>query len=150
MPGGRPPKPAHERRNRARPHVEWQFLPAEGRKGRAPALARLLDPKIKLHEATKTWWREIWKSPVATQWTEGDAHALAELALLRDRMLFGDKPQLAAEVRKREDAFGLTIAGRRALRWVLPGEQREHTGLSRDEVAAQRALRRIVPAVDPD
>lgn len=146
MRSGRPPKPDGQKRNHHKPTHDWTLLPRAGRKGRIPDL-----PKGRQYDflpATVAWWKQIWRTPMATQWEPSDVHALIELALLRDALLRG-KTSVAAEVRIREAEFGLTLAGRRALRWVLEDEIDKTPEAPRDELAAQRERRsRIEAAVE--
>lgn len=140
---GPAPKSQGERRRRNMPAAgEWISLPVEGRKGAVPYLPKGLG----LSRATQDWWKKIWKTPMATMWTDGDVPALIELAVLRDRMLDG-KVSVAAEVRLRSDEFGLTPKGRQERRWLIGDEEAEsdkqHTD---DELAARR---KRMKAVDP-
>ena len=113
MPGRGPaPKPREQRRDRHKKQAgDWVQLPPEGYQGPIPALAGL-----GLSNSTLEWWKTIWRSPMATQWSEGDVPALKELAMLRELLLDG-KMSVAAEVRLRSDSFGLTPAGRQQRRW---------------------------------
>jgi hypothetical protein len=78
---------------------------------------------------------------MATQWSDKDVHALIELALLRQKLVIDERVSVASEVRQRSDEFGLTVAGRRALRWVI-GEAPEVEEQVPDEMAERRAERR--------
>jgi hypothetical protein len=136
------PKHPSERRNRNQKQGgEWIVLPADGYKGKIPSLAGL-----GLNKGTHAWWKKIWRTPMATQWTEGDIPALLELAALRERLLDG-KISIAGEVRLRSDQFGLTPAGRQQRRWVITEEDAVRAGTA-DELAIQRNRRRL-QAVDP-
>jgi hypothetical protein len=99
---------------------EWFRLP-EGREGAPPPLPR----HTEWEPATRAWWKQIWATPMATQWTEGDVPALIELAALRQHLLSNFQTSLAAEVRLRSDSFGLTPKGRQSLRWELPRDESE-------------------------
>ena len=119
---GNPPKPTHQRRNRNPLRAgEWILLP-EGRKGPAPSCAG-----YGLNRASQTWWRSIWRSPMATQWVDGDVPALLELAVLRERLLDG-KISVAPEVRLRSNEFGLSPAGRQSRRWMITEKDQERAG----------------------
>jgi hypothetical protein len=135
---GPPPKKASERRNRNPKQAgDWVQLPAEGRKGRIPAL-----PKG-FARSTQAWWKKIWRSPMATQWSEADIPALIELAMLRERLVEDGKISVAGEVRLRSDQFGLTPEGRQKRRWVITDEDAVRAGLeTEDELAAKRDERR--------
>ena len=119
---GVPPKPRHQRRNRNPLRAgDWILLP-EGRKGPAPSCAG-----YGLNSASQSWWRSIWRSPMATQWTDGDVPALLELAILRERLLDG-KLSVASEVRLRTNEFGLSPAGRQSRRWMITEKDQERAG----------------------
>lgn len=77
MPRGRVPKPPGERRNRNRLRSgEWVRLPATGPAGPPPSTAG-----YGLSRASLQWWRQIWRSPSASQWVSSDVPALLESAL---------------------------------------------------------------------
>ena len=79
---------------------------------------------------------------MAKQWQPGDVPALHELAYLRQQLMAG-KTSLTGEVRLRSGDFGLTIAGRRALRWVLDDDESvRRVDYGADEVAQRRQGRR--------
>ena len=137
------PKPKNQRRNR-NPKLagDWVQLPKEGYQGRIPSVAGL-----GLNRDSQQWWRKIWRTPMATQWNEGDVPALKELAMLRERFLDG-QISVAAEVRLRSDQFGLTPAGRQGRRWMVSVEDLERAGMSiGDEVSDVREQRakRLAP-----
>jgi hypothetical protein len=118
---GPAPKPRDQRRNRnAKQAGDWVLLPREGYQGPIPTLPK----KLGLDKDTHAWWKTIWRSPMATQWTDEDVSALIELAILRERLLDG-KISVAAEVRLRTDLFGLTPAGRQQRRWMITEEDIE-------------------------
>ena len=134
------PKPKNQRRNR-NPKLagDWVQLPKEGYQGRIPSVAGL-----GLNRDSQGWWRKIWRSPMATQWNEGDVPALNELAMVRERLMDG-QISVAAEVRLRSDQFGLTPAGRQHRRWMITDEDLDRAGISLDDqltdLREQRAKR---------
>ena len=136
------PKPKDQRRNR-NPKLagDWVQLPKEGYQGRIPSVAGL-----GLNRNSQVWWRKIWRSPMATQWNEGDVPALNELAMLRKRLMDGQL-SVASEVRLRSDQFCLTPAGRQGRRWMVSDEDLERAGISLDDqltnLREQRAKRRL-------
>ncbi|MCA1707904.1 MAG: hypothetical protein LC808_33365 [Actinobacteria bacterium] len=131
-----PPKPAHLRRNRNRKQGgEWVFL-EQPYEGPIPELP----PIYKWSEDTMRWWKAIWRTPMATQWLEGDVGALSIVALVRQRFLDGET-RLAREVRQSMDDFGLTPKGRQLRRWVTTEKDVERAGLVDDQVADLREKR---------
>ncbi len=71
------------------------------------------------HPQTLEWWREIWKSPMSSQWIPSDLHQLAMLAVLVNEFYHGGSAQIAAEIRQRSTAFGLTPLDRLRLEWTI-------------------------------
>lgn len=88
---------------------------------------------------TRRWWRDVWASPMATEYLRADEHALFRLAVLTD--MFWEEPskELAAEIRLQQQAFGLTPSDRRRLEWSI--EQAEQ---AKDRGDKQRSKRAIV------
>ena len=139
MPGPAP-KPAHLRRRRNAPVYEWIKL-TETYAGPIPELPS----GTRWTKGTRSWWATIWRTAMATQWDEGDVPALAELAMLRQKMMAGEF-NLAGVVEKRSDKFGLTPKGRRDLRWVITDQDKERAGVP-DEQPVVRRLRAVDPAL---
>lgn len=115
--GGRPAKPAAQRRNRAQPTHETVTLPKDARKGKAPK------PPVSLTDEAQEVYDALWRTQEASQWTKGTALAVAELAILAvdGNPSKGDRE----EMRHLMDRLGLHPHGRRQLRWALPGEDSE-------------------------
>jgi hypothetical protein len=144
MPGRGPaPKPREQRRDRHKKQAgDWVQLPPGGYQGPIPSLAG-----VGLSDSTYEWWKTIWRSPMATQWTEGDVPALKELAMLRELLLDG-KMSVAAEVRLRSDSFGLTPAGRQQRRWMITEEDQERAGAMKSKEPSLRRLRAVDPLLN--
>lgn len=124
--GPAPKDPTKRRRLNTPAAGEWTQLPEEGYQGEIPSLAGL-----GLSKATQEWWEHIWRTPMATQWTDGDVPALVELAVLRERLLDG-KVSVASEVRLRSEEFGLTPKGRQDRRWRISSEERRAEEIASD------------------
>lgn len=77
MPG---PIPKQQRRRRNQATIPTNELPAEGRKGKEPAVPAAYE----LGKAGKAWWKWAWKLPQATAWDAGTHYALARRAQLED------------------------------------------------------------------
>src|SRR4051812_14288629 len=99
------------RRRRNLNQSQWRGLPADGRKGRAPACPP------KWSKATKDWWKIIWRSPMATVWLESDIPALTLLGDLRN--MAEPTAAILGEIRQIEDRFGLSPKSRRMLQWQI-------------------------------
>jgi hypothetical protein len=111
---GRPPKKNPARRNRSSSKAT---LDGET-KVRAPKL-----PTRKWHPEARRWWKDIWASPMASEFLDADQHALIRLAvLISDYWEAGSatsRKELAAEIRLQQQAFGLTPFDRRRLQWEV-------------------------------
>lgn len=94
-----------------------------------------------MSKTAKEWWDEVWQFPVATMWTDQDIPGLLELAVLRDRLMDG-KVSVAAEVRQRSEAFGLTPKGRQDRRWRLVHNTAEEIPQADDELKQKRSERK--------
>jgi hypothetical protein len=89
------------------------------------------------HPMTRRWWKDVWHSPMATEYVRADEHGLFRLAVLVD--IFWTKPSqyIAAEIRHQQQAFGLTPLDRRRLEWSI--EQVEEAREKREQKRARRA-----------
>ena len=120
MPGPAPKDPKlRQRRNRT--STSARLVRGEPRRQRAPSL-----PKVrKWHELTRTWWRDVWRSPMAEEFLRADMHALFRLAVLVDMFWWDPSDKLAKEIRLEQQAFGLTPIDRRRLQWSVEEEETE-------------------------
>lgn len=65
-------------------------------------------------------WRELWKSPQATQWDETAAGTVASLVVFEGMILAGTASAwTAAEARHASEALGLTPKALAALGWQI-------------------------------
>lgn len=135
MPGPMPKDPAiRQRANRA---ATRSVLVVDGApRRRAPSLPRR-DDGLEWRRLTRSWWRDVWRSPMAAEYLSADVHALYRLAALVD--LFWTEPtkELAAEIRLQQQAFGLTPLDRRRLEWTI--EQAETASTRRQQRQVRRA-----------
>lgn len=106
-----------QRRNRVATAAVLRELPRSERR-RTPSLPKRSDGQA-WHPLTKTWWRDIWRSPMAAEYLRADLHGLYRLAMLVDRFWLDPKPTLAAEIRLQQTCFGLTPLDRMRLRWEV-------------------------------
>ncbi len=112
---GPPPKPPEHRRNRsAKRFGEFVDLPP-ATTDPAPPMPHPA-PNYPWSERTRAAWSAWWSDPVAAMWTPADYESLSQLVQLTEYMNHGDV-RLAPEVRLRMDGLGLTLKGKRDLRW---------------------------------
>lgn len=124
-----PPKFKPRRRN---PRAGPMQLPAEGRKGRAPAWplgAGLTDKGREL-------WRQLWRTPQAVAWERlGWTRVVARYALVVTAAEATLEPALLAQAVALEDRLGLTPKAMRLLLWEVVAD--EVTGHRQDRAASR-------------
>lgn len=143
---GMGPAPKPDKSGRTARAFEWTYLPAAGRKGKAPALP----PLRSWGSADRKHWAELWAMPQATAWESG-GHVEVVGRLLALRHDFARTPRLAsglsAELRQLEDRLGLSPKALMGLRWRIVDEDPAPTGSTvRAPSAARQRLRTVPPA----
>lgn len=113
MPGP-PPKAAGERRRRNKVAGSRVLAVVSSDEVEIPSL--LLDGA---HPMTVSWWRDIWSSPMSSEFDRSDIHGLLILAVLVDAFWRKPSRELAGEIRLQRQAFGLTPLDRRRLQWEI-------------------------------
>lgn len=119
-----PPLPKNpallQRRNR---DVRGASLAAEGTTTRrAPPLPKLGKDQ-EWHKEIRRYWRDIWHSPMASEYLRTDVRGLVDLMRLEDQYTTQPTKDLAAEIRQQRQAFGLTPLDRRRLSWVIAKDE---------------------------
>lgn len=129
-------KPLHVRRSAMRPS-DPTWIDAPG-----PAKKKPRAPKD-LAEAGTTWWRAAWRSQVSGLWDAAEIEQVRRGARLADACADANpKATLLTELRRLEDALGLTRAGRLRLRIHTP-ERIEQLGAHDDDrMQRHREMRR--------
>lgn len=130
MSGPKPKDPStRARRNRSSTATT---LPATSGQQRAPELPELgEDP---WHPMTLAWWRDVWSSPMATEYVIADEHGLFRLAVLVNAFWLRPSKDLAAEIRLQEQRYGLSPLDRRRLEWTVEQvDEAQHRGRQRRE-----------------
>ncbi len=100
------------------------------RRNKASTASRLLldVPKVRApqlpkgrewHPLTVAWWRDVWHSPMASEFLDSDKHGLYILADLVDCYWNNPSQSLAAEIRLQRQCYGLTPIDRRRLQWEV-------------------------------
>lgn len=78
------------------------------------------------HRLTRAWWRNVWRSPMASEYLDTDRDGLVRLAILVNAYYVAPGIKLAAEIRQQEARFGLSPVDRSRLQWeVQKGEEAE-------------------------
>jgi hypothetical protein len=100
------------------------------------------------HPAAKSMWREIWHSPMASQYTVVDIHSMLRLIDLEHCYWVADtvedKRKLATELRLQSQLFGLSPLDRVRLKWEIEkAEAAESQGARRRGGSAPRPDPRI-------
>lgn len=150
MPGPVPKDPRTlQRRNKAATRAA---LTSRQQRRRFPHLPRFDDynpvtgeriGEHQWHPMTRSWWRDVWASPMAREFTRADDHGLFILAVLVDRFWTHPSKELAGEIRLQRQAFGLTPIDRRRLQWEIKAEAEPR------RPAAVGTTEPITPAEDP-
>lgn len=113
---GPPPDPNALRRNRGADLAGWTEIPAEGRKGRAPAW-----PLEDQSPREAVLWKDLWRRPQAVMWERLDQRY--EVALFVRNLARAEAPNASVElqkvVRQYLDSLGLSVAGMLRNRWRL-------------------------------
>lgn len=113
MPGP-PPKKNAARRNKSSTKATLSAAPGV----EVPKL-----PTGTWHPMTREWWKDIWASPMASEFLDADQHALFRLAVMVNDYWEAEsasaRKELAGEIRLQSQAFGLTPIDRRRLQWEV-------------------------------
>lgn len=86
--------------------------------GRPPALGRRPDRRP-WRDQVKSFWSDVWHSPMAPEYTQSDVHGLLMLADLIQQYWDDPCPQIASEIRLQRQCYGLTPIDRRRLQWEI-------------------------------
>ncbi|MDO8671111.1 MAG: hypothetical protein Q7O66_06730 [Dehalococcoidia bacterium] len=142
MTGPLPKDPAlRQRRNQA---ASRATLPATLKKLRRTRPLPARSEGLTWHKLTLAWWRDIWHSPMAGEYLDADVHALYRLAVLIDMFWTEPGRELAAEITKEQQSFGLSPLDRRRLEWIV--EKAEEAA---ERKRGQRRPVSHTPADDP-
>lgn len=96
---------------------------------------------------TLDWWRDLWISPMSSEYHDSDKHQVIVLAMLMDDFFTAEsrtmRTTISAEIRQHRTAFGMTPYDRRRLEWTIESaEDAKDRGRSRRERTAR-------PVADP-
>ena len=111
------PKPPEQRVRRNAAQASWRTLPPADPFKRPPPLPTRKPAWLK---STRSWWRVLWHSPMATTFLEADLPALIRLAEMVDARARGKLGATeTVAMTALEDRFGLSPKARRALQWEI-------------------------------
>lgn len=137
---GPAPKPPELRQSRRRMPDGARLTNLASRR-KAPPLP-CLGPESSWRIETGRWWRNIWRSPMASEWLPSDLDGLVAVATLWDRYWRTHDMKILAEIRLQEARFGLSPLDRRRLQWEVKKVTQQPRSIR--PVAAP-----IAPADDP-
>lgn len=139
MPGPLPKDPkTRQRRNRS--STAARLTEPDPKTVVVPPLPKPEEGKPGWHPLTLAWWKDIWHSPMASEFHSSDVHGLYLLATLVDAFWWEPNRELAAEIRQQRQCFGLTPMDRRRLQWEIERvEQAQAQGRRVAPVAPKRA-----------
>ena len=119
------PKPPAARRRRNKSSTAATLSPV------VDAAVPELPSSVEWHDMTRSWWVDVWSSPMSGEWDPSDVHGMFVLAALVDRFWTEPSTALAAEIRLQRQCFGLTPIDRRRLQWEI--DRGEEAEASRDK-----------------
>ncbi len=137
-----PPPPKIDKVGRTPRLYDWVALPAEGRKGRPPALPALR-PWVK---ADRDHWVLLWRKPQAVAWErEGHIDFVARLLALRHDFVNGEgnAAGVSGEMRQLEDRLGLNPKALLGLRWRIVADEVATARATRSGESARERLRTV-------
>lgn len=116
---GLPPKSPKTRQRRNKTTTNATLIESSPlNKGKLPALGRRPDRRP-WRAQVKSFWKDVWLSPMATEYTQSDIHGLWILADLIQQYWDDPCPQIASEIRLQRQCYGLTPIDRRRLQWEI-------------------------------
>lgn len=116
--GPAPKAPEDRRRRNAPTGGEWVTLP-ELTTAVLPALPTRGKGRGSWSARTRAAWNAWRSDPVTSQYGPADVQLAVDLAWLYEEWVREPTAALAAEIRQRQDALGLTPKGRQDRRWRL-------------------------------
>lgn len=122
MPGP-PPKPDHMRQRRNKATTRSKLPATARRKGPKPKLPARGRGRGKWHPRVTAWWRDVWSSPMASEYLTVHRYGLEAIAELRQAFHTATDPMrlqgLHAEIRQSQRDYGLTPLDLRRLQWEV-------------------------------
>jgi len=82
-----------------------------------------LPDEMPWHPLTRQWWNDLWKSPMAPEYTHMDIHGLYRVAMLMNDFWLAETPKQRSEIQvrleKADADFGTNPLARRRLEWQI-------------------------------
>lgn len=79
------------------------------------------------HPEVLTWWEDVWRSPMASEYLQADYRGLTRLAVLVHDFWAAEsakeRSSISAEIRLQEVRFGLSPIDRRRLDWTIANSE---------------------------
>lgn len=79
--------------------------------------------EVRWHDQTRSWWNDVWTSPMAAEWDDSDVHNVLVVALLYDDIWSASTPKdrkdALSEYRLQRSDLGLSPYSRRRLEWTI-------------------------------
>lgn len=121
MPGPPPKNPQTRAGHRAKAATRATLTAIDPADVKVPDLPT--DLAFSWHRLTRKWWREVWASPMSSEWHESDIHGLYRLAVLVNDYWLAEsvtaRLKIAPEIRQSAQPFGLSPLDRRRLEWSI-------------------------------
>ena len=137
MPG--PTPKAAELRQRRNKSASRALLPAEDEPRVKPPSLPKYPYDGNWHLMAKRWWKDVWSSPMRSEFLRGDEPGLFRLVLLVSLFWETGKMDYAREIRMLEREFGLTPLSRRRLEWQVAQAEE-----AKDKHTLRRSKRAVV------
>lgn len=97
------------------------------------------------HNMARRWWKDVWSSPMQSEFLRGDEPAIYRLVVLVDAFWKTGELAIAREIRLLEREFGLTPLSRRRLEWNVARAEDASDRLDRER--SKRGM--VVEGDDP-
>lgn len=117
--GGRPSKPANERRHRNPPTKDTIIVYADDR------VANIPEPILPFEGQRRELWVQMWAQPVAVLWDPVDVAPLSRMVMLQTSATTFIDSRLLIELRQLEDRFLLNPYARAQQRVVIERRDEE-------------------------
>lgn len=109
---------------------------------------------VEWHEQTRSWWVDVWTSPMAAEWDPSDVHNVVVVALLYDDIWSAStakaRKDALAEYRLQRADLGLSPYSRRRLEWTIEtADEAKSRGERRRSGQPPEKSKSSKPAVDP-